>query len=119
MGLLRPCSAIDREQSLGLTRSPNGPKNSGRSAEGLVLGESGKPSAYFVSEVTTASFPRKEACGLTQKVGLYANLFSSLHSPAPHSLSDAPAPTNFSRIIKELEYLIWRYLILIRRSLEI
>jgi hypothetical protein len=115
---LRSCSAIDREQSLGLTRSPNGPRNSGRSAEGLVLGGSGKPSACFVSEVITASYPRKEACGLTQKVGLYAD-FSSLHSPPPHPLSDAPPTTIFSQIIKKEEYLVWRYLILIARSFEI
>jgi hypothetical protein len=120
MELLHSCSAIDREQSLGLTRSPNGPKNSGRSAEGLVLGGSGKPSAYFVSEVTTASYPRKEACGLAQEVGLYANFSSSLHSPSPNPLSDAPHPTNFFfRIIKKEEYLVWRYLILVTRSLEI
>jgi len=76
MELLHSRSAIDREQCLGLTRSPNGPRNSGRSAEGLVLGGSGKPSAYFVSEVITASYPRKEACGLTQRVGPCADLLS-------------------------------------------
>jgi len=118
MEVLHSCSARDREQCLGLTRSPNEPRKSGRSSEGLVLGGSGKP-AYFVSEVITASFPRKRACGLTQKVGLYVNFSSSIHSPAPHSLSDAPSPNKFSQIMKEEEYLVWRYLTLFARSLEI
>jgi len=56
---------------------------------------------------------------LTQQIGLYADFSSSLHSPAPDPLSDAPPPTNFSQIMKKEEYLVWRYLILIARSLEI